>query len=107
MMVKSAKLVVAAAGLAFSLTSGLGIASADQYDPLVNTSCDYGRIHDALIVQDPAAAAKLDQNAVARAWIQNFLASPPDKRRSMLNSIQGTSYGQKYLGIALSVVGSC
>ena len=104
MMVKSAKLVVAAAGLAISLTSGLGIASADQYDPLINTQCDYNSI---LNVLPPDAAATLKSNIVAQAWIRNFLASPPDKRRTMIQSIQGSPSAQKYLGVALDAVNRC
>ena len=53
------KLAVAAGGAVIALTAAGGVASADDWSPAVNTTCNYGQVMAALNASDPAAAAHL------------------------------------------------
>ena len=53
----SAKLVVAAGVLALSFTTGIAVASADpDLSPLINSTCSYGQVVQALNDQPGGAA---------------------------------------------------
>src|SRR5437868_3405780 len=71
-------LAAAVAGLALSLTAGLGVASADpDLDPIVNTTCNYSQVMAALNAQNPAAAGKFNSSPIAQSYLRQFLAAPP------------------------------
>ncbi|MGH3633410.1 hemophore-related protein [Mycobacterium sp.] len=98
------RLAVAVGGLALSLTAGVGVASAE---PAVNTTCSYPQVVGALNAQDPAAAAKFNASPAAQGWLQNFLASPPPQRESMLQQVQGTPRGRQYAGLVEQLASTC
>ncbi len=101
------KLAAAVGGMAFALTAGSGIASADPLDPVVNTTCNYGQVMAALNATDPAAAAQLNASPVAVSYLHQFLASPPPKRLQMAQQIQAMPGAAPYFNDVLSVAGSC
>jgi len=101
------KLAAAVGGVAFALTAGAGIASADPLDPVVNTTCNYGQVMAALNATDPAAAAQLTASPMATSYLRQFLASPPPKRMQMAQQIQAMPQAAPYFNDVLSVAGSC
>ncbi len=101
------KLAAAVGGMAFALTAGSGIASADPLDPVVNTTCNYGQVMAALNATDPAAAAQLNASPIAVSYLHQFLASPPPKRMQMAQQIQAMPQAAPYFNDVLSVAGSC
>lgn len=48
-----AKVLVAAGGLALSLTAGAGMASAQDLSAIINTTCTYPQVLGALNAQNP------------------------------------------------------
>lgn len=71
--------------MAVSLLPSAGIASAEPGDgPLIQTTCSYAQIDAALRVEDPEAAALLDESPQAQAKLQEFVALPVDQRKQRL-----------------------
>jgi hemophore-related protein len=104
----SAKLVVAVGGLALSLVTGIGVASADpDLSPLINTTCSYSQAVAALNAQSPAAAQAFSGSVMAQAWLSSFLASSPDQRQRMLQALQGSRTAQQYIGPAMQAANTC
>jgi hemophore-related protein len=101
------KLVAAVGGAGFALTAGAGIASADPMEQIINTTCNYKQVMDALNATDPAAAAQLTASPVATSYLRQFLASPPPKRLQMAQQIQAMPGAAPYFNDVLSVAGSC
>ena len=102
------KVVVAAAAAALSLGLGTGIASAQpDVAAVVNTTCSYPQILGALNAQSPASANELTSNPVAVAWIQNFLASPPDQRRQQIQQVQSIPAAEPYTRLVIQVINTC
>jgi hemophore-related protein len=102
------KLVIAAGGVALSLTTGAAVASADpDLGPMINTTCSYPQAMAALNAQAPAAAQRLSASPVAQVWLRTFLASPVDQRQRMLQQVQSLPSLQQYAGVVQQVAGSC
>jgi hemophore-related protein len=102
------KLVIAASGIALSLTTGAGVASADpDLSSLINTTCTYPQAVAALNAQAPAAAQSLSASPVAQVWLRTFLASPTDQRQRMMQQVQNLPALQQYVGVVQQVTGSC
>jgi len=101
------KFAAAVGGVAFALTAGSGIASADPLDPVINTTCNYGQVMAALNATDPAAAAQLTASPIATNYLRNFLASGPPQRLQMARQIQAMPQAAPYFNDVLSVAGSC
>jgi hemophore-related protein len=108
-MVKlSAGLVAAVGGLALSLATGSGIASADpDIGPLLNTTCTYSQAMAALNAQSPAVAQQFAANPAAQAWLRGFLGSSADQRQRMIQSVQALPGAQQYTGLVLDVANTC
>ena len=103
----STKLFVAIGGLALSLITGIGVASADpDLRPLISTTCTYSQAIAALNAQSPDAAAAFSASPVAQVWLRSFLAAPADQRQRMLQLLQG-GRAQQYLGAALQAANTC
>ena len=103
----SARLAAAIGGLALSLATGIGVASADpDLSPLVNTTCSYAQAMAALNANSPDAAATVSKSPMIEAWLGSFLAAPPDQRQRMLSALQGTR-AQAFLGVALQAANTC
>ena len=101
-------MVIAAGGIALSLTSGGAVASADpDLGPLLNTTCSYPQAVAALNAQAPGAAQKFSASPVAQVWLRNFLASSPDQRQRMVQQVQNLPALQQYVGVVQQVAGSC
>jgi hemophore-related protein len=107
MRLSLAKLAVTVAGVGVAFAAATGVASADPMDAAINTTCNYGQVMAALNAQDPAAAAKLNNNAMASGWLNNFLAASPPERVKMAAQIQGMPGASKYVGLFSSVAGTC
>src|ERR1700752_3568448 len=89
-MLSRTKVAVAAAGLALSLGIGTGIASAEpDASTIVNSTCTYPQVMEALNDQNPGAASQLNANPIAVGWLQGLVAAPPDQRRVMIQQVQG------------------
>ncbi len=101
-------MVVAAAGMALSLGIGVPTASAEpDVSAVVNTTCTYPQVIAALNNESPADGAQFTANPVAVSWLQQFLASPADQRRQMVQQVQGIPGAQPYTGLVLQVVNTC
>jgi len=107
-MVSRMKLVVASAGVALSLSTGAGIASA-QPDPsaIINSTCTYPQVMAALNDQSPATANELNANPLATAWLQGLVGAPPAQRAQMVQQVQGVPGLQPYIPVIYQVAGSC
>ncbi|MEB3020752.1 hemophore-related protein [[Mycobacterium] crassicus] len=102
------KLGIAAGGLALSLSAGAGFASASpDLGPIINTTCNYSQVHQALVAQNPSAAAEFDANPNAQGMLQMFLNAPPAKRQQLATMVQGMPEAQQYVGTITQVAGSC
>jgi hemophore-related protein len=106
------KLAAAIAGLAFSLTGGAGVASADpDLGPVINTTCSYSQVVSALNAQNPAAAAGLNASPSAQAALRGFLVSTPDQREQIVQELESKPgsqpYIQQYTGPVLQVANTC
>jgi hemophore-related protein len=102
------KLVIAIAGIALSLTTGVAVASADpDLGPLINTTCTYPQAVAALNAQSPGAAQDFSASPVAQAWLRSFLAAPTDQRQRMVQQLQSLGGVQQYAGVVQQVFGSC
>ena len=96
------KLVAGFGGIAFALTAGTGIASADPMDAVINTTCTYPQVMAALNATDPASAAKFNNSTLAQNFLNNFLSAAPPQRAQMANQIP-----PKYMGVIQRVAGVC
>lgn len=107
--------VVGALVTAGSIWVSPGVASADSiFDPLVNTTCSYAQITDALKTEAPDLASLLNGRPQAQTRLQQFLALPTDQRQqhldqqlaanpmaeSMLNAELGSSGAQEVTQVA-------
>jgi hemophore-related protein len=101
------KLAAAVGGVAFALTAGAGIASADPLDPVINTTCNYGQVMAALNATDPGAAAQFNQSPMAQGYLRQFLASPPPRRAQMAQQLQAMQGAGQYVGLVEQVAGIC
>lgn len=102
------KFAVAAGSLALSLSAGAGFAAASpDLGPIINTTCNYTQVHQALVAENPAAAAEFDANPQAQGMVQMFLNSSPAKRQQLATMVQGMPEAQQYVGTITSVAGSC
>ena len=104
----SRKLVVAFGALAMSLTSGIGVASADpDVSSIINTTCSYPQVVEALSAQSPDLANQLNTSPMAQSYLQRFLASPPNVRQQTVRQLQASRWGQQYAGALLDIANSC
>ncbi len=102
------KLVVAFGGLGLSLTTAVGVASADpDASAIVNTTCSYPQVVAALNAQSPDLANQLSASRMAQSSLQRFLASPPDARQQTVQQLQNTRWGQQYTSALLQVANTC
>src|SRR5512133_2036800 len=86
----STKLVVALGGLALSLTTGVGGASADpDLGPILNTTCSYPQVMAALNAHSPERADQLAADSGAQSMLTAFLASPMVLRQRLVPQVQG------------------
>lgn len=107
-MLSRTKVVVAAAGLALSLSAGAGVAGAQpDMSAAVGTTCTYPQVIAALNAHSPADGAEFTSNPVAVNWLQQFLASPADQRQQMIQQVQGVPGAQAYTGLVVQVANTC
>ena len=102
------KLVVACAGAALALSTGVGIASAQpDVDAIVNSTCTYDQVTRALNDQNPDVANELNTSPLASGWLQGLIAAPPDERRGMIAQVQGFPSLQPYLPVISQTANTC
>jgi hemophore-related protein len=107
-MLPRAKLMVVSAGLAFSLSAGAGIASAEpDSSAIVNSTCTYPQVMAALTAQSPDVANELNASPLAVGWLQGLVAAPPDQRQQMVQQVQGTPELQPYMPVISQVAHTC
>jgi hemophore-related protein len=107
-MLSRAKLMVISAGLAFSLSAGAGVASAEpDASAIVNSTCTYPQVMAALNEQSPDVANELNANPLAAGWLQGLVAAPPDQRRQMVQQVQGIPGLQPYIPVIFQVAHTC
>jgi hemophore-related protein len=107
-MLSKTKLVVASGGLALSMITGAGIASASpDVSPIVNSTCTYPQVMAALNAENPDAANQVTSNPIANAWLQQLVASPPSGRQAMVQQAQGVPALQQYTGLIYQVANTC
>jgi hemophore-related protein len=104
--VSSTRLVVAVGGLALSLITGVGDASA-QPDPVVNTTCSYEQFVAALNAQSPATAKAFNTNPDAQAVLHKFLDSPVDERQQVIAQAASTGYGKQFVAGIVQLANTC
>lgn len=86
----STTLLFAIGGLALSVTTGLGIASADpDFGPIINSTCSYSQVMAALNAQMPDVAKELSADPAKDSWLRQLIASPPETRKVMLQQAGG------------------
>jgi hemophore-related protein len=108
MKLSSTKLVVAFGGLALSLTTGVGVASAQpDMGPLINTTCNYNQALAALDAQRPDLARQLNGNPMAQSLLSRFLASPVDQRQQMAQEAQASPLARQYVMDMLPIASTC
>jgi hemophore-related protein len=101
------RLAAAVGGLTIALTAGVGVASADPMDGIINTTCNYGQVMAALNATDPGTAAQFNQSPVAQSYLRNFLAAPPPRRAQMAQQIQAMPSAARYLDTIQQVAVVC
>jgi hemophore-related protein len=102
------KWAVACAGLALSLSTGAGIASAQpDASVIVNSTCTYPQVMAALNDQNPGVANELNANPIATGWLQGLVAAPPDQRWQMVEQVQGIPALQPYIPVIFQVANTC
>jgi hemophore-related protein len=107
-MLSRTRLVVAAAGLALSVSAGAGIASATpDASAIINSTCTYPQVMAALNDQSPETANELNANPLATGWLQGLVGAPPDQRAQMIQQVQGIPALQSYMPVILQVANSC
>jgi hemophore-related protein len=107
-MLSRTRLVVAAAGLALSLSAGAGIASATpDASAIINSTCTYPQVTAALNDQSPETANELYANPLAVGWLQGLVGAPPDQRAQMIQQVQGIPSLQPYMPVIFQVAKTC
>lgn len=100
--------LVAAAGLAFALSAGAGIASATpDVTAVVDTTCTYDQVIAALNAHSPADGAEFTSSPIAVNWLQSFLGSPVDQRQQMIQQVQSVPGAQAYTALVVQVANTC
>ena len=101
------KLAAAVGGVAFALTAGSGIASADpmqsdhQHD--LQLRAGYGRAQ-----RDGPGGCRAAERIAARAgYVQQFLASPPPRRAQIAAQVQAMPSAAPYFNDIVSVATTC
>ena len=91
-----------------AMLAGGGTASAaPDLSAIANSTCSYPQVVAALNAQSPAAAQRLAASPMATSWLQQLVASPPDKRQQMLGDVQGLPALQQYTGLIAQVGTTC
>lgn len=104
----SPKRVVAASGIAVSLTAGSAVASAaPDTSALVNTTCSYEQIQSALNAERPDLAPELAGSIVAQSILQQFLAAPQPQREQMAEDLLANPVVQDDMGAIMQVASIC
>jgi hemophore-related protein len=107
-MLSKVKLVVVSAGVALSLSTGAGIASAQpDMSPIVNSKCTYPQVMAALNDQNPGLAAEFNSQPAAVGWLQSLVAAPPPQRAVMVKQVQALPALQPYMPVIFQVANTC
>ncbi|MFI5511717.1 hemophore-related protein [Mycobacterium sp. NPDC051804] len=102
------RLAAAFGGLAVTLATGAGIASAaPDLGPAVDTTCSYPQLVSALHAQSPATGAAFDQAPMLKAGLQQFLASGPAQRQQIAQQVASAPDIQPYLGDIQGAFATC
>jgi len=100
-------LVVAFGGLALSLSSGVGVASAEpDLGPILNTTCSYPQVMAALDAQSPELADEFSAQPAAQSMLSSFLASPLPVRQQIAQQVQGI-VGPEYVETIVLTADTC
>ncbi|CAJ1582823.1 hemophore-related protein [[Mycobacterium] wendilense] len=87
---------------------GAGAASAQpDVEAIVNSTCTYPQVMNALRATSPETAAELESSMLATGWIQNLLAAGPDERRASIAQLQAYPQLNGYASTINAVAYSC
>ena len=79
-------LAICSGALAATSLLTIASASAEPFDgPLIETSCSYEQLYNALQVEDPNLAAVLEGNPQAQTKLRAFIALPVDQRKQRVS----------------------
>jgi hemophore-related protein len=107
-MLSKVKLVVVSAGVALSLSTGAGIASAQpDMGSIVDSTCTYPQVMAALNDQNPGLAAEFNSQPAAVGWLQSLVAAPPPQRAVMVKQVQALPALQPYMPVIFQVASTC
>jgi hemophore-related protein len=60
-----------------------------------------------LRAENPAVADQVEHSMIANAWLQQLIASPPDKRQQMIDQAQNWASVQRNLPLIIQVANTC
>jgi hemophore-related protein len=102
------RLTVAIGGLALSLASGAGVASAQpDFEPMINTTCTYDQAMAAVHAENPMAAQYLDSSPPNLEFLRVFVGSSPDQRRNLISQVQNNPGAAEAFPIIQQMFASC
>ncbi|BBY28053.1 hemophore-related protein [Mycolicibacterium sediminis] len=102
------KALIASGGVAAALLGSAGMAAAaPNTDAIVNTTCTYPQLIAAVNAQDPGVAQQIESNPMAVGYLQNFVASGPEQRRTYIRQAQGVPQIVQYTSLINNVAASC
>jgi hemophore-related protein len=103
----SRKLVIAFGSLALSLSTGVGVASAEpDLGPILNTTCSYSQVMAALDAQSPELADEFSAQPAAESMLSTFLAAPLPVRQQIVQQVRGV-VGPEYVEPIVQTADTC
>jgi hemophore-related protein len=91
------RLAAVACGLALSLTTAPGVASATPDEGsivnnslLINTTCSYRQVASAIAARSPADYSRFTASPVAEQYVRAFVQATPDERQPLVESTMTT-----------------
>ncbi len=104
----STRLAAAVCGSALSLTTGVGVASAEpDITPAVNSTCTYQQVVAALNAQFPDAAGQFNASPEAQAWLHDLVDASRPQRRQMLLDMANRPEAEPFHGIVVPLANTC
>jgi hemophore-related protein len=106
-MQSTVKLLVGIGAVSAAMLAGGTASAAPDLSGIAYSTCTYPQVIAALNAQSPDAAQKLAANPVATSWLQQLIASPPEKRQQMIAGVQNLPALQQYTGLISQVANTC
>ena len=104
------RLSVGIGGVAFSLTAGVGLASAEpDLGPAINSTCTYPQFVAALNAQNPTYGSTLNSSPQWQGDMQIFFTEPPgsERRQRFAHNVANNPANQQLIPILQRAFGTC